>query len=69
MLGLSYFLQFITFALIFFLAAIYTTDNNLEIDGSLSSIFCVIFATISAGNKTTLMQDLAAVREGINHTF
>ena len=68
MFGVSYFLQFLTFALIFYLAAVYISANNLSIDGSLSSIFLVLFASVSAGNKTTLMADLSTVREGIRQT-
>ena len=67
MFGLSYFLQFLTFALVFFLGAVYITNLNLNIDGALSSIFCVIFAAIAAGNKTTTMQDLSTTRQGVDN--
>jgi ATP-binding cassette, subfamily B (MDR/TAP), member 1 len=69
MLGVAYFLQFLTFALIFFLASVYTVSNGLDIENSLSSIFLILFASISAGNKTNLMSDLATIREALNNAF
>lgn len=67
--GLAYLFQYVTFALIFYLAAVYIANNNLSIDGSISSIFLIIFACMSAGNKTNLMQDIASLKKNIANLF
>ena len=69
MFGLAYCLQYIAFALIFFMAAVFISNFNLSIDGSISSIFLILFATMSAGNKTNLMQDLASLKKNLNNLF
>jgi len=69
MFGLAYCLQYVAFALIFYLAAVYITHFNLSIDGSISSIFLIIFACMSAGNKTNLMQDLATLKKNLVNLF
>lgn len=62
MFGLSYLLQYVCFALMFFLAAVYIKDNNLDIEGSMSAIFLVIFASISAGNQSSYLQDISSAK-------
>ncbi len=62
MFGISYLLQYITFGLMFFLAAVYISSNQLEIDGPITSIFLVIFAGLSAGNQSTFLQDASQAR-------
>ena len=61
MFGVSYFMQYVTIALILFLGAVYASSTDLGIDGPLTSIFLIFFACVSAGNKANLMQDFVTV--------
>jgi hypothetical protein len=43
MYGLSYLLQFVTVGIIFFLAAIFMSNNHVDVADSLSVFFLVFF--------------------------
>jgi ABC-type multidrug transport system fused ATPase/permease subunit len=67
MLGISYLLQYLTVALMLFLAAVYIDTYNLDLEGPMTSIFLIFFACVSAGNKTNLIQDLATIDQGVKN--
>lgn len=69
MFGLSYFLQYLCFALMFFLAAVYDTTYNIDVSNSLVSMFLIIFAAISAGNQTNFMQDISNAKIAAKNMF
>jgi hypothetical protein len=58
MYGISNFLQYLTFGLVLFLATVFVVNYEVGIEKSLSSVFLIFFACISAGNKVNLIQDL-----------
>lgn len=62
MYGISNFLQFITFGMIFFLAAIFVANYGVKMDNSLSAVFLILFACISAGDKSNMLQNLENVK-------
>lgn len=62
MYGLSNFLQFLTFGLILFFATVFIVSYDITIDRSLTSVFLILFACISAGNKMNLIHDLEHLR-------
>lgn len=69
MYGVSYFLQFISFALMFFLAAVYVTNYSISIDDSLAAIFLIVFAGIAAGNNSNFMPDISEAKIATKQVF
>ncbi len=69
MFGVSYLIQYLTYGLIFFLAAVYISSNDLEIDGSIQSIYLIFFAGISAGNQSSFLQDFAKAKVATKEIF
>ena len=69
MYGLSYFLQYLCFALMFFLSAVYDSAYNVDVSNSLCSMFLIIFAAISAGNQTNFMQDISNAKIAAKNLF
>jgi 1,4-dihydroxy-2-naphthoate octaprenyltransferase len=69
MYGLGSMLQFISFALIFFLAAVYISNFGLSISGSLEAIFLIIFAGITAGNNSNFMPDISKAKTAAKKIF
>lgn len=69
MYGVSYFLQFISFALMFFLAAVYVTNYQIAIEDSLAAIFLVVFAGIAAGNNSNFMPDISDAKTAASKVF
>ena len=69
MYGLSALLQFVSFGLIFFLAAVYINNYNLGIDGSLEAIFLILFAGVSAGNNSNFMPDVSNAKTSAKYLF
>jgi hypothetical protein len=49
--GLSYLIQYASFGLLFFLAAIFVADYNVAIEDVMGAIFLTILGGISAGNN------------------
>ena len=54
--GLSFMLTFITFGLTFFLSVVFVSHNDIQVSHSLSAVFLLILACISAGSKATMLQ-------------
>jgi len=69
MYGLGSFLQFVSFALIFFLASVYVKNFDLSIEGPLQSIFLIIFAGITAGNNSNFMPDISKAKIAARKLF
>jgi hypothetical protein len=69
MFGVSYFLQYLCFALMFFLSAVYKGKYDLDPSSIFSSMFLIIFAAISAGNQTNFLQDISNIRAGAKNIF
>jgi ATP-binding cassette, subfamily B (MDR/TAP), member 1 len=69
MYGVATFMQFLSFALIFFLAAVYISNNDLGIDGPLCAIFLIIFAGITAGNNANFMPDISNAKTATKRLF
>lgn len=67
--GLSYMLFFIVTAVIFYLASIFTTRNNLDLQDVFATVFIVIFAGISTGNAINYVPDIEATKEATRHVF
>lgn len=60
--GLSFFVLFLVYGLIFFLSAIFIRDNNLNITDAFSAAFLVLFAGVVAGNNAKMMPDVSALK-------
>ena len=69
MFGLSNLLMFMTFGLTFFLSVIYVSKSNIDINDSLTAVFLIIFASISAGNKANNLNDLMHLSEALKWLF
>lgn len=69
MFGFSYLLQFAVIGLLFFLASIYVTTYEVPIENSLTAIFLIVLAGISAGNSTNYLEDLSVIRSGAKSVF
>jgi ATP-binding cassette subfamily B (MDR/TAP) protein 1 len=67
--GLSYFILFVTYGLIFYLSAIFIRDNNLEITNSFSAAFLVLFSGFIAGINVKNMPDLGILKITANKLF
>ena len=60
--GLSFFVLFLVYGLIFFLSAIFIRDNNLNITDAFSAAFLVLFSGVVAGNNAKMMPDVSALK-------
>jgi ATP-binding cassette subfamily B (MDR/TAP) protein 1 len=60
--GLSFFILFMTYGLIFYLSSIFIRDNNLQITDAFSAVFLVLFSGIIAGNNVKSMPDLGMLK-------
>lgn len=69
MYGLGSFLQFVSFALIFFLATVYINNFNLSINGPLEAIFLIVFAGVTAGNNSNFMPDISKAKAASKKIF
>jgi ATP-binding cassette, subfamily B (MDR/TAP), member 1 len=69
MFGLSYLIQYVSFGLLFYLAAIFVSNFDVTVDSSLSAIFLTIFAGISAGNNANFLEDISAARAAARSVF
>jgi ATP-binding cassette, subfamily B (MDR/TAP), member 1 len=57
MFGVSNLLMFITFGLTFFLSIVFVTHYDINVVDSLSAIFLILFACMSAGNKANILKN------------
>ena len=69
MFGLSYLIQYIVFGLLFYFAAIFVTNNTLDVRNVFSAIFLILFAGISAGNNSNFLEDISTARSGAKTIF
>ena len=69
MCGLGFFAQFFVFALLFFLAAVYISNFNLGMEGSLEAIFLIIFAGYTAANHSKNLGDLSTIKLAAQKIF
>ncbi len=69
MYGLSYLLQFVTVGIIFFLAAIFMSNNHVDVADSLSVFFLVFFTCTTAGHQSNFMEDISIVKSSAKQIF
>lgn len=67
--GLSQFVMFIIFALIFYLGTIFLRDNNLSIADVFTAIYALVFAGMTAGNNMHFMSDVAEANNAAANIF
>ena len=67
--GLSQFIMYVVFALIFFLGAVFIRDNNLNIADVFTAIYSIMFAGMTAGNNSHFMPDVAAAKNSASNIF
>ena len=64
--GLSYFLQYLTFGLMFYLGAVYSQAYTINSGDSLTAICLLIFACFAAGNNVNYIDDISNTSKSIN---
>jgi ATP-binding cassette subfamily B (MDR/TAP) protein 1 len=69
--GLSQFIMFVVFALIFFLGTVFIRDNspNINIEDVFTAIYSIMFAGMTAGNNSHFMPDVAAAKNSAANLF
>ena len=67
--GLSQFVMFIIFALIFYLGAVFKRDNGLDLEDVFTAIYALIFAGMTAGNNMHFMSDAAEGNKAAANIF
>ncbi|EGR27069.1 hypothetical protein IMG5_202500 [Ichthyophthirius multifiliis] len=60
MFGLSQFIMFNVYGIIFYVGAIFVRDNGVSAKEMFVSIFCIMFAAFGAGNSSHFMGDVGA---------
>lgn len=60
--GVSFLILFVVYGLIFYLAAVFIRNNNLEITNAFSAVFLVLFSGIIAGNNAKNIPDLGRLK-------
>ena len=63
--GLSFLLSFVTFGLTLFMSIVFVSNNDIEISHSLSAVFLLVLACISAGSKATMLQEISNLKEAM----
>jgi hypothetical protein len=56
--GLTYFIIYLVLGLIFYLSAVFISNNSLSITNSFSAVFLVLFGGIIAGSNAKQIPDL-----------
>jgi ABC-type multidrug transport system fused ATPase/permease subunit len=69
MFGISNMLTFVTFGLTIFLSVVFVSNYDISIENSLTSIFLILFACSSAGNKANNVQNLLNMSEAVEWLF
>jgi ATP-binding cassette, subfamily B (MDR/TAP), member 1 len=69
MFGVSNMLMFTTFGLTFFLSIVFVSNYNISVVNSLTAVFLILFACLSAGNKANNIQNLSHLGEALNWIF
>jgi ATP-binding cassette subfamily B (MDR/TAP) protein 1 len=68
--GVSQFLLFIVFAIIFFLGTIYIRDNpGLQIIDVFTAIYAIFFAAMTIGNNSHFMPDIIDAKVAAANLF
>lgn len=67
--GLSFFVLFMVYGLIFYLSSIFIRDNSLEITSAFSAVFLVLFSGIIAGNNVKNIPDLSLLKVTADKLF
>lgn len=67
--GLSQFILFIVFALIFFFGTIFIRDCGASITDVFTAIYALVFAGMTAGNNSHFMPDVAAAKNSAANLF
>ena len=60
--GISFFVLFLVYGLIFYLSSIFIRDNNLNITNAFSAAFLVLFSGVVAGNNAKMMPDVSMLK-------
>ena len=69
MFGVSNLLMFMTFGLTFFLSVVFVSNFQTDVTHSLSAVFLILFAGMSAGNKANNLQNLMNLSEAVQWIF
>lgn len=69
MYGISYFCQFISVGLLFFLSAVYVTNYNVDVIAVMSALALIIFASITAGNTINFMPEFSEAKHACKYIF
>ena len=56
--GLSQFILFLVFGLIFYLGIVFMNSNNLQIADVFTAIYAIVFSGMTAGNSVHFMPDV-----------
>ena len=67
--GLSIFIQFLSFGVMFYTGIIYIETYNIPIEGVLEAIFLIVFAGFSIVNSSNYMPDLSSAKQAVNKIF
>ena len=67
--GLSQFILFTIFGLLFYLGSIFVRDTNATVDGMFTAVIAVLFAGMTAGNNAHFMPDAAACNSAAAKIF
>ena len=67
--GLSQFILFLVFGLVFYLGIVFMNANNLAIDDVFTAIYAVIFSGMTAGNNAHFMPDINNSRKAAASLF
>lgn len=67
--GISQFIMFIVFALIFYFGTLFIRDNGLNVADVFTSIYSIMFAGMTAGNNSHFMPDVAAAKNSAANIF
>jgi ATP-binding cassette, subfamily B (MDR/TAP), member 1 len=67
--GVSQFILFLVFGLIFYFGVIFMVDNNLEMANVFTAIYAITFSGMTAGNNAHFMPDMAAGKKAAASIF
>lgn len=69
MFGFSQVTSNLIFVIAYFVGAVFFHDSNLKLENVFIAIYSVIYASITAGNNTLFMPDLAAAKQSAANIF
>ncbi len=63
MYGITQFIMFIVFALIFFLGTVFIRDNeSVSIEDVFTAIYAIMFGAMTVGNNSHFLPDIASAK-------